>query len=72
MSIRLEKSGELMLIYGTKDEPDDQENWDTRRSKLGVIAVAVAVVTAALFLGPYVPGHELVSNALKSIVAAIW
>ena len=72
MAIRMEKSGELMMIYGTKDEPDDQQDWNNRRSKLGVLVVAVAVVAGVIYLGPHVPGHEIFSNAFKSIVAAIW
>lgn len=72
MAIRMEKSGELMMIYGTRDEPDDQQEWSTRRRKLWVILTAVAVVTAAMFLGPHVPGHEIFSNAVKSMVTAIW
>lgn len=72
MAIRLEKSGELMLIYGTNDEPNDQMEWDTRRRKLGVFMVAVAVGTAAVLVAPYMPGYEIISNAFKSVVAAIW
>lgn len=72
MSIRLEKSGELMLIRGIQDELDDQEEWNTRRRKLGVLVVAIAAVTAIAFLGPHVPGYEIISNAFKSVVAAIW
>lgn len=72
MAIRMEKSGELMMIYGTKDEPDDQQEWNTRRRKLGVLLTAVAAVVVAVYIGPHVPGHEIVSNALKSVVTAIW
>lgn len=72
MAIRLQKSGGLMMIYGTRDEPDDQEEWNTRRRKLGVLVVSLAVVAAVLFIGPHMPGHEMLSNAFKSIVAAIW
>lgn len=72
MAIRLERSGELMLIYGTKDEPPEQQDWYTRRSKLGALVVALAVVAAVVVVGPYVPGYAIVSHALKSVVSAIW
>lgn len=72
MAIRLEKSGELMMIYGTRDDQDDQRDWNARRSKLGVLAVAVGVVAALFFLGPIVPGYALISHAIKAVVAAIW
>jgi hypothetical protein len=72
MAIRLEKSGELMMIYGTQDDQDDQREWNTRRSKLGVLAVAVALVAAVVFLGPHVPGYALISHAIRTVVAAIW
>lgn len=60
------------MIYGTGDEQDGQRDWNSRRSKLGVLAVAVAVVAAGFFLGPHVPGHALISHAIKSVMAAIW
>jgi hypothetical protein len=72
MAIRLEKSGELMMIYGTQDEPDDQKEWNARRRKLAALVLAVAAVTATFYLGPHVPGHEVVSNAFKSVLTAIW
>jgi hypothetical protein len=72
MAIRLEKSGELMMIYGTRDDQDDQREWNTRRSKLGVFAVAVGVVAAVVFLGPHIPGYALISHAIKAVVKAIW
>jgi len=72
MAIRLEKSGELMMIYGTKDEPEDQKDWNTRRRKLGVLAVAVAAVAAVVFVGPHLPGYAMASHAFKSAVEAIW
>jgi hypothetical protein len=72
MAMRMEKSGELMLIRGIQDELDDQEEWNTRRRKLGVFVVAIAAVTAMVYFGPHVPGSEIISNAFKSVVAAIW
>ncbi|MGA8183083.1 MAG: hypothetical protein WB819_05505 [Terriglobia bacterium] len=72
MSIRLEKSGELMLIRGIQDDLDDQKEWNTRRRKLSVFVVAIAAVSAMVFFGPHVPGYEIISNAFKSVVAAIW
>lgn len=72
MAMRLEKSGELMRVYGTKDEPDDQQEWNTRRRKLGAFVAALAVVTAVLYLGPHIPGYQMVSSAIKSVVATIW
>ena len=72
MAIRMEKSGELMLIYGADDDSNDQNEWDPRRQKLGVLVVSVAVVTAAVFVGPHVPGFEIIRNAFKAVLAAIW
>ena len=72
MAIRLEKSGELMLIYGTDDEPNDQNEWSNRRRKLSAFVVVVAALTAMVFFAPHVPGYEIISNAFKSVVAAIW
>jgi hypothetical protein len=72
MAIRLEKSGGLTMIYGTRDDQDDQREWNTRRSKLGVFAVAVAVVAAVFFFGPHIPGYALISHAIKAVVKAIW
>ncbi len=75
MAIRLEKSGELMMIYGTRDEQEDQydqQEWHSRRSKLGVLAVAIGVVVALFLLGPHLPGHVLISHAIKSVISAIW
>jgi hypothetical protein len=72
MAIRLEKSGELMMIRGIREELDDQKDWNARRSKLGVLVVAILVVTAVVFVGPHVPGYEIVSKAFMSFWAAIW
>lgn len=72
MAIRLEKSGELMMIRGIREELDDQKEWNTRRSKLGVLVFAILLVTAVVFIGPHVPGFEIASKAFKSFVAAIW
>jgi hypothetical protein len=72
MAIRLEKSGELMMIRGIREELDDQKEWNNKRSKLGVLVVAILAVTAVVFIGPHVPGYAIVSNAFKSFVAAIW
>lgn len=72
MAMRLEKSGELMMIRGIQDELDDQAEWKTRRRKLAALLLAIAVVTATVFLGPHMPGHEIITNAFKSVLAAIW
>ena len=72
MAMRMEKSGELIMVYGDNDEPDAQKEWSTKRSKLGVLVVAIVVVTATVFIGPHVPGYEIISNACKAVVAAIW
>lgn len=73
MAIRAEKSGQLMMIYGKlDDEPDVQEEWNTKRRKLGALYTAVAIVAAAFILGPHMPGWAVVSGTFKSIVAAIW
>jgi hypothetical protein len=73
MAIRLVKSGELMMIYGTKDEePDAGQEWYTRRRKLTVFLLSVAIVTAAMVAFPHMPGAAMVGSAVKSFVAAIW
>ncbi len=72
MAMRMEKSGELIMVCGSHDEPDAQKEWNTRRSKLGVLVFAIVAVTAVVFVGPHVPGFEIFSNALKTVVAAIW
>jgi hypothetical protein len=72
MAIRLEKSGELMMIRGIREELDDQKEWNTRRSKLGALVFAILAVTAVVLVGPHVPGFEIVSKAFKSLVSAIW
>ena len=72
MAIRLEKSGELMFIRGTKDELEPQDEWYERRRKLEMLVVVLALVTAAIYLVPHLPGHELLSQAFDAIVAAIW
>jgi len=73
MAIRAEKSGEMTLKYGKSNgEPDVQTEWNTKRSKLGALYTAVAIVAAAFILVPHMPGWALVSGAIKSVVAAIW
>jgi hypothetical protein len=72
MAMRMEKSGELIMVYGNSDESDAQMEWNTRRHKLGVFVFAVVAVTAAVFIAPHVPGFDILSNACKSVVAAIW
>jgi hypothetical protein len=72
MAMRMERSGELIMVYGNDDEPDAQEEWSTRRRKLGALVLAIVAVTAAVFIAPHVPGYEILSNACKAVVAAIW
>jgi hypothetical protein len=72
MAMRMERSGELIMVYGNNDEPDAQKEWSTRRRKLGVLVFAIVAVTAAVFVGPHVPGHEIISHALKTVFEAIW
>lgn len=73
MATRAEKSGGLMMAYDQlDDEPNVQEEWNTKRRKLGALYAAVAIVAAAFILVPYMPGWGIVSGALKSFVAAIW
>lgn len=72
MAIRLEKSGELMMIYGTTDEPDPQEEWSQKRRKLGVLLFAVAVVALAMYLVPQMPGHVMINHVIKAVLAVIW
>ncbi|HEX5411706.1 MAG TPA: hypothetical protein VFZ27_07565 [Terriglobia bacterium] len=73
MAIRVEKSGELLMIYGKKDdEPDVQKEWSARRRKLGTFCAAVAIVATVFVLGPHMPGWALLSGTFKTIVTAIW
>ena len=72
MAIRLERSGELILIRGTKDEPKPENEWYERRRRLGVLVVALAVVTTAMYVVPNMPGREIFSQALHAILSAIW
>jgi hypothetical protein len=71
MAMRLEKSAELTMLHSIQDELDAQAEWNTRRSKLGVFLLAVAAVTAAVFAFPHMPGAAMLSNAFKSVLAAI-
>ena len=72
MAMRLEKSAGLAMMNSIRDELDDQKEWNTRRSKLSVLLFAILAVTAAVLLAPHMPGWQMVSNALKSVLAAIW
>jgi hypothetical protein len=72
MAMRLDKSGELTMMHGIRDELDDQKEWNTRRSRLRVFLFSVVAVMAAVFVAPHLPGWEMISNAFKSVMAAIW
>lgn len=72
MAMRFDKSAELTMMNGIRSELNDQKDWNTRRSKLGVFLFAVLAVTAVFFVAPHMPGYEMISNALKSVLAAIW
>jgi hypothetical protein len=73
MAIQLEKSDELMTIYDMKDdEPDAQKEWSMKRRKLGVLMVAVGMLTAAFFIVPHMPGAAMLDKVFNSILAAIW
>jgi len=72
MAIRLERSGELMLIRGTADEPDEPRN-SNKWVQLGLWLVLVALTTGVLFVGPH-PLLEwaAVSHAFEYLMAASW
>jgi hypothetical protein len=72
MAMRLDKSAELTMLHSIQDELDSQEEWTTRRSKLGVLLLAVGAVSVMIFLGPHLPGYAILSTAVKSLLAAIW
>ena len=70
MALRLERSGELMMIRGSADEPEEPRNpnkWVQR----GLWLVLIALTTGVLFVGPH-PLLEwaTVSNAFKYLMTA--
>ena len=72
MAMQLGKPAELAMMNGIREELDDQKEWNTRRSKLSVFLIAILAVTAVIFVGPHMPGWDIISNAAKSVLAAIW
>lgn len=72
MAMRLDKSAELMMMDGIRDELDDQKEWNIRRSKRSVFLFSILAVTATIFVAPHLPGWDIISNAFKSLIAAIW
>ena len=72
MAIRLERSGELMLIRGIADEPEKPR----KQNKLITLVLWLAlivVVGGVLFVGPNAPlDWATVNHAFMSAVTAIW
>ena len=72
MAIRLEKSGELMLIRGMADEPEKPRQW-VKGIHLGLWLVVIALTSAVLFMGPHaLLDWATVNHALRSVLTAIW
>ena len=72
MAIRLERSGGLMLIRGTADEPVKPQKWN-KQIQLGLWLVLIMLTGGVLFVGP----HPLltwvsVGHVFKAVLAAIW
>ena len=72
MAIRLEKSGELILIHGTPDPPAKKKWWDKKPRGLGMWLVLTLLVAAVLFAGTVVSGWPAVAHTVKGLLAAVW
>lgn len=72
MAIRLEKSGELILIRGTADEPETPKKW-TKYVQLGLWLALILLASGVLFMGPdALLDWATVSHAFRSVLTAIW
>lgn len=72
MAIRLEKSGELMLIRGTADEPEKPKT-RSKYVQLGLWLVLITLAGEVLFMGPHaLLNWASVNHALRSVLTAIW
>ncbi len=72
MAIRLERSGELIFIRGTPDEPEKPKKW-AHYIQLGLWLVLIVLAGGVLFMGPHaLLGWGTVSHAFRSVLTAIW
>ena len=72
MAIRLEKSGELILIRGSADEPEKPRKW-IKYVQLGLWLVLIMLASGVLFMGPHaLLDWATVSHAFRSVLMAIW
>ncbi len=72
MAIRLERSGELILIRGAADEPEKPRKW-RKYLQLGLWLVLIALASGVLFMGPNaLLQWSTVSQAFRSVLTAIW
>lgn len=72
MAIRLERSGELIFIRGTADEPEKPRK-ESKYIQPGLWLVLVMLAGGVLFVGPdplldWAP----VNHALRSVLTGIW
>jgi hypothetical protein len=72
MAIRLEKSGELMFIRGTADEPEKPKKWN-KYIQPGLWLALIMLAGGVLFMGPHaLLEWATVSHAFRSVLTAIW
>jgi hypothetical protein len=72
MAIRLEKSGELMFIRGTADDPEKSNKWN-KQIQLGLWLVLIMLAGGVLFMGPHaLLEWATVTHAFRSVLTAIW
>jgi hypothetical protein len=72
MAIRLERSGELILIRGTPDEPEKPRKW-SKHIQLVLWLVLILLVSEVLFMGPdALLDWATVSHAFRAVLTAIW
>jgi len=72
MAIRLERSGELIFIRGTADEPEKPRKW-TKYVQPGLWLALIMLASGGLFMGPHaLLEWATVSHAFRSVLTAIW
>jgi hypothetical protein len=72
MAIRLERSGGLILIRGTRDEPEEPRKW-IKYLQLGLWLALIMLASGVLFMGPHaLLDWATVSHAFRSVLTAIW
>jgi hypothetical protein len=69
MAVRLERSGGLILIRGTKDEPEEPKR--DRFASVGLWLALILLVVGVMFIGPSGVSMADVGHAFKSFLAAV-